>query len=365
MKQFNFKNYFLIALLALSFASCKKDSSPIEDVKQAGKYENGFFIVNEGWYGHGTGEVKFYDYNSGKLADSIYKKENPAGNLNPATSTLQYAALFNGKIYLVSKVGGPVVVLDAKTFKETGRMAAKAGNDWRAFLGLDARTALLSSNNGVYVLDLKTMTANIKLAASAGQVGDMFRAGQYIYTHSATDGAVIYNADDFSLVKKIKNVRMGFAQTPNGRIWYTNDKFLYSTNPVDLSTDSVALGFTSNSIWGAWHSSSLVASTKENAVYVLKTGSFAGGTDVYKYIAGNPGSLDKPFASLPARQIFYGKGIGFDAKLGQVVITSVQDGFGQNFAINHLYFYDAISGELKKTVDYDGFHFPALLVFSN
>lgn len=363
MKQFKFKNQLLAGLLIIAFASCKKDAAIIDDVKSSGKYDNGFFIVNEGWFGHGTGEVNFYDYSSGKLTDSLFKRENPDKNLNPITSTLQFGALYNGKIYLVSKVNGPMVAVDATTFKETGRIEAKGGNDWRAFIGLDANTGLLSSSSGVYVLNLNNMTANTKLAASAGQVGDMLKAGNYIYTHSQTDGAVIYNATDFSLVKKIKGIRLGFSQTPNGRVWYASDKFLYSADPATLSTDSVALTFTGNASWGAWHSSSMVASTKENAVYILKTGSFGGGSDIYKYISGNTASLDKAFASLPANQIFYGKGVGFDAKLNQVVITSVQTGFGQNYAINHLYFFDAQSGELKKTVDYSGFHFPALLIF--
>lgn len=353
----------LLIATTLCLISCKKDKITAEEPTLAkGKYENGFFIVNEGWFGHGTGEVNFYDYNTGKIVDSIFKRENPTKDLNPASSTLQFGTIFNHNMYLVSKVGGPMVVLDAYTFKEKARIAAKGGNDWRAFLGIDENTGLLSSSSGVYMVNLKTLNAYSKLVGADGQIGDMLKAGKYIFMHSATSGMLIYNANDYSLNQKVKGVTMGFAQTPNGKVWYTGGKYLYEIDPQTLAKDSVDLKFTTYSAWGAWHPSSIVASTKENSVYVLKNGSFSGGSEVYRYVSGDKSSIDAPLITNPAKQIFYGKGIGFDGRQNQVIIQTVQSGFGANFAVNNLFFYDP-NGNLKKTIPYDGYYFPSLTVF--
>lgn len=365
MKSFaSIKSFFILALLGTCLLACKKDSATEEIPTSKGKYENGFFIVNEGWFGHGTGEINFYSYETGKLTDSLFKRENPTKNLNPASSTLQFGSIFKDKMYLVSKVGGPMVVVDPYTFKEQGRIEAKGGNDWRAFLGIDENTGLLSSSSGVYQLDLKTLSLSAnKLVGADGQIGDMFKAGKYIFMHSASNGMLIFNAADYSLNQKVKNVTMGFAQTPNGKVWYTGGKYLYQIDPQTLAKDSVDLKFTTYASWGAWHPSSIVASTKENAVYILKNGSFSGGSEVYKYVLGNNASIDVPLITNPAKQIFYGKGIGFDSKQNQLVIQTVQSGFGANFAINNLYFYDT-AGNLKKTLPYEGYHFPSLTVFN-
>ena len=357
------KTILLITLLALCLFSCQKDDSKEAAPLVKGKYENGFFIINEGWFGHGTGEVNFYSYDTGKLTDSIFKRENPTKDLNPASSTLQFGTIYKDNMYLVSKVGGPMVVVDPYTFKEKGRIDAKGGNDWRAFLGIDENTGLLSSSSGVYMLNLKTLSTSSKLVGADGQIGDMLKAGKYIFMHSATNGMLIFNAADYSLNQKMKNVTMGFAQTPNGKVWYTGGKYLYQIDPQTLVKDSVDLKFTTYAAWGAWHPSSIVASTKENAVYVLKNASFSGGSEVYKYVYGNNASIDVPFITNPAKQIFYGKGIGFDSRQNQIVIQTVQSGFGANFAINNLFFYDTV-GNLKKTLTYDGYYFPSITVFN-
>jgi hypothetical protein len=357
------KTILLFTLLAFCLSSCQKDDSKEAAPLAKGKYENGFFIINEGWFGHGTGEVNFYSYDTGKLTDSIFKRENPTKDLNPASSTLQSGTIYKDNMYLVSKVGGPMVVVDPYTFKEKGRIDAKGGNDWRAFLGIDENTGLLSSSSGVYMLNLKTLSTSSKLVGADGQIGDMLKAGKYIFMHSATNGMLIFNADDYSLNQKMKNVTMGFAQTPNGKVWYTGGKYLYQIDPQTLIKDSVDLKFTTYAAWGAWHPSSIVASTKENAVYILKNASFSGGSEVYKYVYGNSASIDVPFITNPAKQIFYGKGIGFDSRQNQVIIQTVQSGFGANFAINHLFFYDTV-GNLKKTLAYDGYYFPSITVFN-
>jgi len=160
-----------LALLLMVSASCKKDQQnpaanqfagkSITNANSAavtGKYTNGFFIINEGWYAHGDGSVSFYSYDTQTKQDSIFTKENPGKTLDPITSTVEYGTVFNDKLFIVSKVGGPVVVTDANTLKEVGRIPSASGNNWQAFLGLTTTTGLLSSASGIYPFNLTTYT---------------------------------------------------------------------------------------------------------------------------------------------------------------------------------------------------------------
>ena len=174
-----------------------------------GKYENGFYIVNEGWFGHGTGTVSFYRFNTNKMEDSIFVKENPTKNLEPKSSTLQSGVIFNKKFYLISKVGGPMVVTDEYSMKELARIPGQGGNDWRSFVGVDETKGLISSGKGVFPLDLNTLVVGQKIADVGGQVGDMIKEGNYIFVLSSTDGVVILNASDNTLVKKIAGASVG------------------------------------------------------------------------------------------------------------------------------------------------------------
>ncbi|MEQ7801762.1 DUF5074 domain-containing protein [Pedobacter sp. ASV1-7] len=364
MNKISFKKVALVLAFASTLLSCNKEDLVIDEISEPGKYENGFFVINEGWAFTGTGSISFFDYESGTLKDSVFQKENPdSDGFLPKSSTVQFGAKFNNNIYVVSKARGPVVVADAKTLKEVGRIPGSASYDWRAFVGLDENRGLLSSSNGVHVIDLKNLNVLSKLSGVSGQTGDMLKAGKYIYVLNQSAGAVIYNAEDFSVVKRIAGVTLGFAQTPNKKVWYTKDKFLYSSNPQTLETDSVELPFKPATTWGTWFSSPIIASTKNNTVYLLQAQNYGGGKAMYKYIEGDKSSLNQAFITTPAKQSFYKKNLGYNPQTNQIVTTTVQDGFGENYLVNNIYFYNAESGELIKQIPYSGYYFPSMFVF--
>ena len=145
------------------------------DIHVLGKYENGYFMVHEGQYGTTNGDMAYYSYDSNKVTFNIFKKENPTKDLGPTTATLQYATIYNGKMYMVAKVGGPLVVADAYTMKETGRIAALPGDEGHAFVGIDNGRGLLSAVNGVYPVNLSTLALGAKIAGTTGAVGICYR----------------------------------------------------------------------------------------------------------------------------------------------------------------------------------------------
>jgi hypothetical protein len=330
------------------------------DIHAWGAYENGFFMINEGWFGHGTGTVGFYRYDTKAVEDSVFVKVNPDKDLKPATSTLEFGTIINKKLFLVSKVGGPVVVADAYSLKEEKRIAAKGGNDWRAVVGIDENQALLTSSKGIFKLNLNTMEVNGQIDGITGQVGDIVKANGYIFALSASKGVIVINASTLAIEKTIPGMVLGFAVTDDKKVWAAGGKNLISIDSNTLEVKEIALGFQAYGSWGAWHPGSITAA--KNDVFIAKNGSFSGGKEVYKY-TGTPESLAAPFITLTNSNILYGAGIGYDRKKNTLVLNTLNEGFGVNFSINNLYLFNADSGVKIASVNYSGYYFPAVSVF--
>lgn len=336
------------------------DASLTYDIHTFGAYENGFFMINEGWFGHGTGTVGFYRYDTKAIEDSVFVKVNPDKDLKPESSTLEFGTIFNKKLFLVSKVGGPVVVADAYSLKEEKRIPAQGGNDWRAVVGIDENQALLTSGKGIFKLNLNTMELNGQIDGVTGQVGDIVKANGYIFALSATKGVLVINASTLVVEKTISGMVLGFAVTDDKKIWAAGGTKLISIDSNTLEVKETALGFQAYGSFGAWHPGSITAS--KNDVFIAKNGSWSGGKEIYKY-NGDVASLAAPFITLTNSNILYGAGIGYDKKKNALVVNTVNEGYGANFAINNLYLYNADSGVKTGTVSFSGYYFPAVSVF--
>ncbi|MCP2026793.1 hypothetical protein L1276_001937 [Flavobacterium sp. HSC-32F16] len=330
------------------------------DIHTFGAYENGFFMINEGWFGHGTGTVGFYRYDTKAIEDSVFVKVNPDKDLKPESSTLEFGTIFNKKLFLVSKVGGPVVVADAYSLKEEKRIPAQGGNDWRAVVAIDDDQALLTSGKGIFKLNLNTMELNGQIEGITGQVGDVVKANGYIFAMSAAKGVIVINASTFAVEKTISGMVLGFAVTEDKKVWAAGGTKLISIDSNNLEVKEIELGFQAYGSWGAWHPGSVTASKKD--IFIAKNGSWSGGKEIYKY-NGDAASLATPFVSLTDSNILYGAGIGYDKKKNTLVVNTVNEGYGANFAINNLYLFNADSGAKTGTVSFSGYYFPAVSVF--
>jgi hypothetical protein len=330
------------------------------DIHAWGAYENGFFMINEGWFGHGTGTVGFYRYDTKAIEDSVFVKVNPDKDLKPATSTLEFGTIITKKLFLVAKVGGPVVVADAYSLKEEKRIAAKGGNDWRAVVGIDENQALLTSSKGIFKLNLNTMEVSGQIDGITGQVGDIVKSNGYVFALSASKGVIVINASTLAIEKTIPGMVLGFAVTDDKKVWAAGGKNLISIDSNTLEVKEIPLGFQAYGSWGAWHPGSITAA--KNDIFIAKNGSFSGGKEVYKY-TGTPESLTAPFITLTNSNILYGAGIGYDRKKNTLVLNTLNEGFGVNFSINNLYLFNADSGVKTASVNYSGYYFPAVSVF--
>jgi Domain of unknown function (DUF5074)/PKD-like domain len=327
-----------------------------------GKYENGFFVVNEGWFGHGGGTVSFYRYDTKALEDSVFAKENPGKDLGSNTTTMEFGTVYNNKLYVLTKGGGPLVAMDAFSLKETGRIASGSNNDFRAMVPLDTTKALVSTGNGIFPLNLQTLTLGAALTSITGEADDMVKAGNYIFVLDG-NGLDILKSSDYTLAKNVPNATMGFAVAMDGTVWAAGDSDLIRIDPSSLAVSEVKLPFEINGTFGFWHPGSMTASTSENAIFIGYNTAFTGAMKIYKYQIGTAASVSTPFINVAAGKELYDAGMGYDKAKNQLVLTTVMSGYGTNYATNDLYLLNAGTGTVTGDVSYSGYFFPATPVF--
>jgi len=366
MKHFNFRQFVVAALLLTTgLYSCKKDNVDDPQIDPiAGKYENGFFVIGEGSYAQNAGTINFYSYGDDTLSTRAYEKENPGRILSNAakTSSLQFASMINGSIYLMSKMNGPIVKVNGYSLKEEARYVQETSN-WRSIIQVEGNRGLVSANDGVYQIDLNTLALQHKLTTvGALNTGDMWKKGNYVFLLQS-NGAKIVSASNYSLVKSFTNINRGFAETPNGKIWAATGSRLIAIDN-NLDTAGIALPVAIGS-FGLDAPTRITASTKENAVF------YHSGKAIYKYIDGNSSSLAKPFINIPEDPFMVYGAIRYDKNKDYIVVNGIQ-GYGAASTVNYLLIYNATTGDLVKrikyggdgiTVDFSKITFPDLAVF--
>ncbi|RZK17879.1 MAG: DUF5074 domain-containing protein [Flavobacterium sp.] len=349
MKQFNSTKLFATLLLLTSLASCKKDN--VQDKPQVetpnGKYADGFFLIGEGSFGRNSGTVSFYRYGADTIVARAYEQENPGKILSNTSmsSTLQFASVMNGSIYLMSKMNGPIVKVNEYTLKEEARYVQETSN-WRSIIQVDGSKGLVSANDGVYQIDLNSLALGSKLSTVAAlNTGDMWIKGDYVYLLQS-NGAKIVSSKTYSFVKGFSNLNKGFTQTPNGKVWASTGSRLISIDN-NLDTVGIALSVPIRSSYGLESPTYMTASTKENAVF------YHSGTSIYKYVDGDASSVKQPFISITESPFMIYGSIRYDKNKDYLVINGIQ-GYGAASTVNYLLIYNASTGALVKKVTYGG-----------
>jgi len=360
----------LLLALGILLEACSKDDNyfrerpGIDPVEKGTPYANGFFVITEGSYGQNAGTVNFYAYGADTVVTRAYEKANPGKTTSNASlsATLQFASVYGQKLYLVSKMNGPIIRLDARTLKEEARYNQESSN-WRSLIGVKENQGLVSAADGVYAIDLKTLGVLYKLTSvSAVNTGDMLKEGNYVYLLQS-NGAKIIDASNYSFVKGFANVNRGFARTPNGKVWAATGSRLIAIDK-NLDTAGIALPVSIGS-FGLDAPTRITASTKENAVF------YHSGSAIYKYTEGNASSLNQPFITIGESPFMLYGAIRYDRNKDYLVVNGIK-GYGGLAGANFLLIYNASTGALVKkitygndgsVVDFNHIYFPELTVF--
>ncbi|MBV7533460.1 DUF5074 domain-containing protein [Chitinophaga sp. sic0106] len=321
-------------------------------IKVFAPYENGYYILNEGSFPN-PGSLNFFRNGEDTMITNIFARLNPGKTLG---TTSQYGQLFNGKLYMVSKQGA-FVAADANTLKETGRIASLPA-DGRAFCGIDNSRGLVTTADGVYAINLQTLTLGAKVAGITGQTGGILKTDNYVFVLTEAEGVVVLNATDFSIVKKVVKADVGFARSQDGNIWAASGKNLYAINEGTLAVKTYAIPVNIYDSWGYWNAGSLSAAKYENAIYFSETDAYGSGTKIYKFVPGIDTTLTTPLVKLPDNRILYGAGVRYNSKDTTLIVTALTS----DYQSNTLLIYNAMNGTLKKTINYPGLYFPSMPV---
>lgn len=289
---------------------------------------SGVYILNEDWFGHRNSTLMHLSETGQFSYDLIGNNPNNEGKSLGCTS--QFAAFYNGRLYVISKQdqdsgessavrGGRIVVVDPATheilfsqdtiFTINGVSAA----DGRAFVGVNPHKGYISTSNGIFVFDLDNYTINGRIAGTENpliqggevsntdglgplyhnQCGSMIAAGDYVFAVFQDHGILVIDPTTdtikqifpgcFSTITLSKDQRVWAARNTEtdyqsypygmaGEWWKGNE--LIAIQPNTLVTDTVnfleEFGLEDVMVeqsWYAWNAGSLCASTIDNSLF--------------------------------------------------------------------------------------------------
>lgn len=338
-------------------------------------FTDGFFMINEGWLGHDNGSINWI----GSDGTVVYAAEAKAnGNEVQLGVTSPFGQVYGGKLYVTSKQGNRFVAFDALTLKALAKIETIGEGDGRGVLAVDDKKVYIGSARGeIAIFDTATneIVGNVSGLAEYQQVGTMERVGKYVFASQATAGLQVIDPTTDKVVKTIPmDGNSGLVVSKDGYVWLVAGSKLLRVNPVSLDAMEVAIPNSIASQWGVWKPDQICASYDENAFYYAYGGSWTQ-DKLGKLKILEDGTLeeDSDFQfTMPEgesnSQIFYGV-IRIDPHSGNLIVATVQSGYGDNYSYNWIHWVNPKTGNIEKTVqlkDDSGnnyYWFPSLPVF--
>lgn len=337
-------------------------------------YQDGTFLLNEAWFGHENADMNFLTADD-SLMYRVYERENPGEAFGATASS---ATIYGGRMYVMSKqqadggdetthAGGRLVVLDAKTLKKIAGFDEICGGDGRSVVGVNPHKVYLGTTAGVVTFDVDNMAIGHIIDGTQGktlyqgQIGDMVKAGHYVFAAQQNKGTLVIDAVADTVVTTIANGKIqGVAQDYEGMVWLASEDSLHRIDPATCQIKEklkLPQGVNISCSWGAWRPVAFCASRTKNVLYWHKSGGMmGGGSDYYRYEIGTDISNLKPFFSLDTlkaakeseKQIMYGSP-RIDDRTNRLIVMATQSGWGANYEHNWLHLVDGTTGELQKT----------------
>lgn len=380
----------------------RDNSTPID-------YTEGTIILNEEWFGHTNGGLNYLspDY---EWTYQAYERENHGMSFG---CTSQHGTIFDGKLIVASKQpadggdplpgGGEVVVADAATLRNLGAIegiyfdiADKQGNvkptrvDGRAVVGAAPGKAYVSTNAGIAIIDTDNMEVLGRIGdvdgstdLYAGQIGDMVRAGRYVFGIQQSNGVFVIDTDNDAVVTRINDAGVqGITTIADGSVWYATvadgkGVFRCIDHTTFEVTEEVTLPESVGQVlcsWGAWRPTQFSGSRTLNALFFCPGGvgvMDTGKGDYYMYTIGSDPEELTPFFSLKGRaghykgytQKSYGQ-LRYDDRTGRCLIGSTEDGASGHYRNNWLYVVDPLTGTVDKELELEPYYwFQSLPLF--
>ena len=351
--------------------------TPVAPYVEATDFTNGFFMVNEDWFGHTNGSVNFIN----KDGSTNYRIYSIANNNETFGVTTCYGTIYGDNFYFISKQaasggdqnfspGGRLVVANAKTMKKIAGFA-NIGADGRSFVGVNENTGYIGTSKGIYLFDIANLKVGSLLAGigTAGQVGNMIRTSQYVFAVTQNGGMLIIDPATNTLIKTITGKFHSVVQAKDGSVWGIQDQKLININATTFTVTEYAIPTTKYpGSWGAWNAGSFTYSTQENALFWINAiSSFTSVTKIVKFDITSK-TFNENFATIPGqtdafKQIPYGAALRIDPVSDELILNTTENGFGAHFQKNWVHTFDRTGNLIQTRVLDDYYWFPGMTVF--
>lgn len=240
-------------------------------------YTKGVFIVNEDWFGHRNSTTNYLT-RDGKF---VYNNTTEIG------ATACFGAAWGNRYYIIAKQakdngskveGGRITICDANTMRIIKQIKNIDGNNQgRSFCGVDEHKAYVSTEKGIYTLNLDELTvgAAVKNAdggdAGLGQCGNMVRLGDYVYATEYGKSLRIIDCNTDRIVATISSAKVySITMSKDGQLWVSTDKGISRVNTETNKLETISLpegiNVPANSN-DAWCPDGLCASMQNNVIY--------------------------------------------------------------------------------------------------
>ncbi|WP_241309781.1 DUF5074 domain-containing protein [Chryseobacterium arthrosphaerae] len=354
--------------------------TPVSPYVTATNFTNGYFLVNEEWFGHTNGSVNFID-NNGQINYRVYSNVN---NNQAFGATTQYGTIYGDKFYFVSKQaadggdtqytpGGRLVVANAQTMQKIAGFNNIGGGDGRSFVGVNEHKGYIGTSTGIVLFNIDNMQVGTLIAGTggSGQIGNMIRTSQYVFAVKQNAGILVINPNTDTVVSTIAGGFYSVVQAKDGSVWGIQEQKLVNINPTTFATQEYNIPTTKYfGDWGAWNAGRFTASNKENALYWINSVSaWASGSQIVRFDV-TAKTFNENFAAIPGqtgqyKQIPYGAALRVNPATGELVLNTTESGYGAHFQKNWIHTYN-MSGSLTNTkVLNDYYWFPSIAVFTN
>ncbi|MFB9120105.1 DUF5074 domain-containing protein [Bergeyella porcorum] len=350
--------------------------TPVSAYVQRSNFTDGYFVLNEGWFGHEGGTLNFIG-NNGVVDYKVYNMVNEGKTLG---NTAAYGTIYGGKLYIVSKQnyedkGGRLIVADAKTLKKIASFDGIGGGDGRSFLGVNENIGYIGASNGIVTFDIANMNVGNIIPGTgggsqySGQIGNMIRSSQYVFAVKQNAGILIIDPKTHTLKNTIEGDFQSITQAKDGSIWAIQSTKLVNIHPITFTTTEYIIPQTKYfTAWGAWNAGSFTYSTQQNALYWLNSiSSWSSGTQIVKFDITSK-TFNENFATIPGqdaspKQIPYGAALRLNPISDELILTTTQSGWGANYQKNWIHTISS-NGELTDTkVLNDYYWFQSMPVF--
>lgn len=359
-----------------------KDLGPKADDKAQPKVEaKGFYIVNEGWYGHDKGSVNYFEKNGTSYTPRYraFKAANPDTELGNTTC---YGAIWGDNFYLISKQDNRLVIADAQNLKSK-KVITDLGGDGRSFLGIDDQKAYIGYKGGIKTFNIESLTLGEAIAGVNGEIGNMCYAYGKVFAVS-DENLYIIDAKTDKVEKTVTgayDTYKSVVTAKDGSVWVAAaDKFIVY-NPNDLkNTKEIAYPGNAavSSSWGSWNPGGLCASTQTNTLYWTTGTSLWSKNAVCKYDI-DASNANSSFYTLPndedgQKRVLYGAGLRVDPLSDNLVLQSCRDGWVDSYAYNWLFLLSntgtlntsfVVADDKEPTAGNGYYWFPSMPVFED